>query len=650
MAAAFRAEGLGLLLDIVPNHMGIGGDANGFWLDVLAWGRDSRFAPLVRHRLGRAGRGGQGGAAGARRGLSARRWPAARWRCGARRTAASRSGRTRPTRCRSARATTPTCCARPDARRWPGRPTRWRARVRTIRAGARSGRRSRRRESGSTRGLRPFAARPGDAASSGARSRPSSRGSTGGRRSSPSSATASTTGASSRSAISRACGSRTRRSSRPPMACALGLVAEGVADGLRVDHIDGLRDPAAYGRRLRARAGGAWLLVEKILAPDEALPDDWGVDGTTGYEVANLLVGLLVDPAGEAALDAAYRAFTGRTEPPRAIVRGAKREVLERMLNSEVAALVRRLRRLADASPRFADLGTGAIRAALVETVAAMDVYRTYADAERHRRGGPRTRGATRWRAGRRRRAGSSRTPSRFVAAVLTLDARRLAGGRRRRRRDRVPGPAADRAGDGEGARGHGALPLRAADRAERGRVASRAASRRRSTPSTAPTPSACGAFRGRCSPPRPTTPSAARMPARASRRSPIMPRPGPPPWRTGTRSCTTRRRRSTPTMRGSSTSSSSAPGRRSGGRRWSRSRSAFAAFVERVQAAMLKSVREASENTRWVFGDDGLRGSARGLRRAGADPGRGVPRRLPRASRRGSRTRGRRSDWCRRR
>ena len=102
-------------------------------------------------------------------------------------------------------------------------------------------------------------------------------------------------------------------------------------------------------------------------------------------------------------------------------MRAAKREVLERMLNSEVAALVRRLRRLADASPRFADLGTGAIRTALVETVAAMDVYRTYADAsgigaaDRARVSAAVARGAeaARWV-----------EPDAFalVAAVLTLD------------------------------------------------------------------------------------------------------------------------------------------------------------------------------------------------------------------------------------
>ena len=94
MAAAFRGEGLGLILDIVPNHMGIGGDANPFWLDVLEWGRESRFAALVRHRLGRARPRRQAAAAGARRGLRPGAGGGAlELRCDAA-TAASRSGRT----------------------------------------------------------------------------------------------------------------------------------------------------------------------------------------------------------------------------------------------------------------------------------------------------------------------------------------------------------------------------------------------------------------------------------------------------------------------------------------------------------------------------------------------------------------------------
>ena len=97
----------------------------------------------------------------------------------------------------------------------------------------------------------------------------------------------------------------------------LALIDEGLVDGLRVDHIDGLRDPRAYLRRLRERAPRlGYLLVEKILAPGEALPEGWGVDGTTGYEFANLLTGLLTDPGGEQHLGAQLCGVYRAGRPP----------------------------------------------------------------------------------------------------------------------------------------------------------------------------------------------------------------------------------------------------------------------------------------------------------------------------------------------
>ena len=109
----------------------------------------------------------------------------------------------------------------------------------------------------------------------------------------------------------------------------LALVEEGLVDGLRVDHIDGLRDPKAYLQRLRQHAPALdYLLVEKIVAPDEALPPEWDVDGTTGYEFANLLTGLLINPGGEQHLARSYAAFTGQVASPADVVREAKLEVM----------------------------------------------------------------------------------------------------------------------------------------------------------------------------------------------------------------------------------------------------------------------------------------------------------------------------------
>ena len=94
----------------------------------------------------------------------------------------------------------------------------------------------------------------------------------------------STTGGSSTSTPWSASGSRTRQVFAATHAVLLELVAEGVVDGLRIDHPDGLADPRGYLRRLRGATGGAWVVVEKILEGDEALPADWPCAGTTGYD------------------------------------------------------------------------------------------------------------------------------------------------------------------------------------------------------------------------------------------------------------------------------------------------------------------------------------------------------------------------------
>ena len=95
----------------------------------------------------------------------------------------------------------------------------------------------------------------------------------------------------------------------------LGWLADGTLDGVRIDHVDGLRDPAAYLARLREHGPGTWIVAEKILVGEERLPA-WPIDGTTGYEFAERIGTLLVDPAGEAALTAAFEAFTGTPFDP----------------------------------------------------------------------------------------------------------------------------------------------------------------------------------------------------------------------------------------------------------------------------------------------------------------------------------------------
>jgi len=149
---------------------------------------------------------------------------------------------------------------------------------------------------------------------------------------------------------------------------ALALVADGTVDGLRIDHIDGLRDPAAFASRLRSAAPGAWLVAEKILATGERLTAEWPIDGTTGYEFGALMTSLLVHPQGLAELSDLYRQFTGDVSGFREHSQGARREVLETLLSAELD----RLARVA------ADAGIAGARTDLIELVAAMPRYRIY--------------------------------------------------------------------------------------------------------------------------------------------------------------------------------------------------------------------------------------------------------------------------------
>jgi (1->4)-alpha-D-glucan 1-alpha-D-glucosylmutase len=128
----------------------------------------------------------------------------------------------------------------------------------------------------------------------------------------------------------------------------LRLVAEGLVDHLRVDHPDGLADPRGYLRRLRARTGGAWVVAEKILEAGERLPGDWPCAGTTGYDALRLADGLFVDPDGASGLAASYARFTGADSVPAfaEVAYAAKLQVAREALAPEVARLVRLLRAL----------------------------------------------------------------------------------------------------------------------------------------------------------------------------------------------------------------------------------------------------------------------------------------------------------------
>jgi (1->4)-alpha-D-glucan 1-alpha-D-glucosylmutase len=145
----------------------------------------------------------------------------------------------------------------------------------------------------------------------------------------------------------------------------LGLVAAGLVDGLRIDHPDGLANPHEYLDRLRAR-GVERIWVEKILEPGEQLRGDWPVEGTTGYEFANDVTALFVDPAGEEPLTALYAELTGERRRFAEVAREAKLEAAKTTFAQEFD----RLRAL------YPHDG-------LEEAAAALQVYRTYVEPDR---------------------------------------------------------------------------------------------------------------------------------------------------------------------------------------------------------------------------------------------------------------------------
>jgi (1->4)-alpha-D-glucan 1-alpha-D-glucosylmutase len=161
----------------------------------------------------------------------------------------------------------------------------------------------------------------------------------------------------------------------------LRLLKDGSLQGLRIDHIDGLYDPKQYLERLRAKVGTPFcLVVEKILGNHENLRDDWPVDGTTGYEFCAQATALLVDPSAEPLLTQFYRQFTAETESFAQIVRECKTKIMENELRSELEELSRDAVGVARQDPCTMDFTRNILRRALKEIIACFPVYRTYVD------------------------------------------------------------------------------------------------------------------------------------------------------------------------------------------------------------------------------------------------------------------------------
>lgn len=172
----------------------------------------------------------------------------------------------------------------------------------------------------------------------------------------------------------------------------LQLIAKGIVQGLRIDHPDGLYDPAQYYRRLKAHAGaavpspansplkayGVYLIAEKILAPFEHLREDWPIDGTSGYKFANLVNGLFVDSASEEALKHVYQSFIEDPKGFEEVLYDRKKLIMDVSLAGELNVLANKLSQISESDPDTRDYTLKNLRQALAEIVACFPVYRTY--------------------------------------------------------------------------------------------------------------------------------------------------------------------------------------------------------------------------------------------------------------------------------
>jgi (1->4)-alpha-D-glucan 1-alpha-D-glucosylmutase len=177
----------------------------------------------------------------------------------------------------------------------------------------------------------------------------------------------------------------------------LKLYAEGLIDGVRIDHIDGLANPRLYARKLRramlaagaerpanAPRGPPYIVIEKILAPRERLPTGWHTDGTTGYDFMDQASAVLHDPDGEAALTALWTNLTGRPADFAAEEKSARRQILRENLASELNATAAALHRIARHDLATRDYTLTAIRRVLTKILVHFPVYRIYAGHAGH--------------------------------------------------------------------------------------------------------------------------------------------------------------------------------------------------------------------------------------------------------------------------
>ncbi|HEX2911429.1 MAG TPA: malto-oligosyltrehalose synthase [Chloroflexia bacterium] len=204
------------------------------------------------------------------------------------------------------------------------------------------------------------------------------------------------------------------------------MIGEGKINGLRIDHVDGLYDPPSYFINLQRRyflelaricinqqaditeeqrpviekllldrfdqersanpkgwlSRPLYVVIEKILGRGESLPQDWAVNGTTGYEFTNLVNGLFVDPANEQAFSEIYSDFTGENYKFSDLIYEKKMQIMRTSLASEITILTNMLNRISTADRYFRDFTVNGLRRAIMEVIASFPIYRTYTSRE----------------------------------------------------------------------------------------------------------------------------------------------------------------------------------------------------------------------------------------------------------------------------
>jgi (1->4)-alpha-D-glucan 1-alpha-D-glucosylmutase len=163
----------------------------------------------------------------------------------------------------------------------------------------------------------------------------------------------------------------------------LDVVRDGTVNGLRIDHVDGLRDPTRYLAHLAEQTDGVYTVVEKILATGERFPPDWPVSGTSGYDFLTRVNNLFVATEAEEAMTDAYTTFTGETSPYEDVVYAAKQQVMADDLAAEVERVTALLADVCARDRRYVDHTRSELREALREVVARFPVYRVYVTAGR---------------------------------------------------------------------------------------------------------------------------------------------------------------------------------------------------------------------------------------------------------------------------